>query len=124
MHGRRPRPAATGASARRAWGLVLGVALAAMAPLTPARAADLDAGRAKAQACAMCHGPLGLAVAPETPHLAGQPAGYLEAQLKAYRGGTRRHEVMSLMARPLSDDDIALLAAWFSAIRVEATAPR
>jgi len=30
---------------------------------------------------------------------------------------------MSLMAKPLSDDDIALLAAWFSSIHVEAQMP-
>jgi len=30
---------------------------------------------------------------------------------------------MAVMARPLTDDDIQNLAAWFSAIRVEATAP-
>lgn len=89
-----------------------------------ARADELDAGRAKAQACAVCHGPLGLAVAPDAPNLAGQPAIYLAAQLRAYRSGARKHEVMSLMARPLSDEDIASLAAWFSAIRVEATPPR
>jgi len=31
---------------------------------------------------------------------------------------------MSVMAKPLSDDDIGLLSAWFAAIRVEASAPR
>ena len=31
---------------------------------------------------------------------------------------------MSLMAKPLTDADIANLAAWFSSIKVEATAPR
>jgi len=30
----------------------------------------------------------------------------IRAPLKAYRGGTRKHEVMSLMAKPLSDADI------------------
>ena len=89
-----------------------------------ARADEIDAGRAKAQACSVCHGPPGLAVAPDAPNLAGQPAMYLAAQLRAYRSGARRHEVMSVMAKPLSDDDIANLAAWFAAIRVEATPPR
>jgi cytochrome c553 len=62
-------------------------------------------------------------VAPDAPNLAGQPALYLAAQLRAYRGGTRKHEVMTLMAKPLSDADIANLAAWFASIKVEATAP-
>jgi len=87
-------------------------------------ARDAEAGRAKAQACIVCHGPLGVSVAPDTPHLAGQPAIYLDAQLRAYRSGARKHEVMVVLARPLSDDDIANLAAWFASIRIEAQAPR
>ncbi len=87
-------------------------------------AQDAEAGRQKAQACAVCHGPLGIAVAPDAPNLAGQPALYLSAQLRAYRDGTRKHEVMSLMAKPLSDADIANLASWFSAIKIDAQAPR
>jgi cytochrome c553 len=90
----------------------------------PAAAQDLAAGRAKAQqACAVCHGPVGLASAPDAPHLAGQSAIYLSAQLKAYRSGMRRHEVMAVMAKPLSDTDIANLAAWYASIRLEAHAP-
>ncbi|MEP7101651.1 MAG: cytochrome c, partial [Burkholderiales bacterium] len=85
---------------------------------------DIDAGRAKAQACAVCHGPLGVSVAPDAPNLAGQPAIYLSAQLRAYRSGARKHEVMAVMAKPLSDDDIAQLAVWFAAIRIEASSPR
>jgi cytochrome c553 len=87
-------------------------------------AADTEAGRLKAQGCAVCHGPLGLSVAPEAPNLAGQPAIYIDAQLRAFRGGARKHEVMTLMARTLSDDDIANLAAWFSSIRIEVQAPQ
>ena len=101
--------------------LVLALALAGAAG---AHAQDAAAGKAKAAACSMCHGPVGIAAAPDTPNLAGQPASYLSEQLKAYRGGARRHEVMSLMAKPLTDADIANLAAWFSSIKVEATAPK
>jgi len=89
----------------------------------PVHAQDAKAGRVKAQACAACHGANGLSIQPDAPNLAGQPALYVAAQLKAYRGGARKHEVMSLMAKPLSDDDIALLAAWFSSIHVEAQMP-
>jgi len=101
---------------------LLGTVLAA-GFLGPARAQDVAAGRAKAQACAVCHGALGVSVTPDAPNLAGQPALYLATQLRAYRSGARKHEVMAVMAKPLSDDDIGHLAAWFAAIRVEATAP-
>jgi cytochrome c553 len=86
-------------------------------------AADVAAGRQKASACAACHGPLGVSVAPDAPNLAGQPAAYLAAQLRAYRGGARKHEVMSLMAKPLSDADIDNLAAWFSSLKVQVQPP-
>lgn len=101
------------------------IACATVAGLAPssARAQQASAGQLKAQACAVCHGPLGLSATPDAPHLAGQPALYLSTQLRAYRSGTRKHEVMAVMAKPLSDDDIAQLAAWFSSIRIEAKAP-
>jgi cytochrome c553 len=102
------------------------VALATV--LLPPGAASQDAalaaaGKAKAQACAVCHGPLGISTMPDAPSLAGQPAIYLAAQLRAYRGGDRKHEVMAVIAKPLTNDDIAQLAAWYSSIRVEAKAP-
>jgi cytochrome c553 len=95
-----------------------------LAAALPAAAADLAAGRQKAQqVCAVCHGPLGVAMAPETPNLAGEPAGYLGRQLKAYRSGARPHEVMAVIAKSLSDADIDNVAAWFASIRIEASAP-
>ena len=98
------------------WGLALVAAVALAAPA--AGAADANAGRQKASNCAVCHGPLGLSQMPDAPHLAGQPAMYLAAQLKAYRSGARRHEVMSVIAKPLSDDEIESLAAWYSSQKI------
>ena len=83
------------------------------------QAGEVAAGRHKAAACSVCHGPLGVATLPDAPNLAGQSAIYLVAQLKAYRGGTRQHEVMSLMAKALSDADIDNLASWYSSLQVE-----
>ena len=99
--------------------LAAGAALLA----SPAPAADLAAGRAKANACAVCHGPLGMAAAPDAPNLAGQPAIYLSAQLKAFRSGTRVHEVMGVIAKPLSDADIGDLVAWYSSLKVQVLPP-
>jgi cytochrome c553 len=96
-------------------------ALLALAPV--ALAADAKSGRAKAAACALCHGKHGISTVPDAPHLAGQPALYVEEQLRSYRSGARRHEVMNIVARTLSDADIADLAAWFASITVEATSP-
>lgn len=78
---------------------------------------------AKAQACFTCHGPQGLSTTPDAPHLAGQPEIYLAAQLRAYRSGARPHPVMNVIAKPLTDADIAALAAWFAALKIEVRAP-
>lgn len=101
----------------------LAATLCTAAALLPAHANNVEAGRQKAQACSVCHGPLGLSSAPDAPHLAGQPALYTAAQLRAYRSGARKHEVMAVMAKPLTDDDIANLAAWFASLRVDVQPP-
>ena len=88
-----------------------------------AQAQDAAAGRTMARQCAPCHGLLGLSNQPEIPNLAGQPPAYITAQLRAFRAGTRRNEVMAVMAKTLNDDEIANLSAWFSSIRLEAQAP-
>lgn len=84
-----------------------------------ALAADAAGGQRKAQACAVCHGPLGVATAPDAPNLAGQNELYVVTQLRNFRSGRRPHEVMAVMARPLTDEDIADLAAWYASIVVE-----
>lgn len=100
---------------------VLGPVIALGAGIAPrAEGGDAATGRAKAQSCTTCHGPLGIGQMPATPHLAGQPEIYLVAQLRAFRSGKRVHEVMNVMAKPLSDADIDNLAAWYSAIEISA----
>ncbi|MCA1804068.1 MAG: hypothetical protein LC646_01580 [Xanthomonadaceae bacterium] len=46
----------------------------------------------------------------------GQHAPYLAKQMKAFRDGTRSDPMMSPMAKPLSDQDIENLAAYFSSL--------
>ena len=84
-----------------------------------------SAGRAKAaQACNVCHGENGMSQQPNAPNLAGQPAIYTVEQLKAYRSGKRSNEVMSVMAKPLTDTEIDDLSAWFESIKVTAQLPK
>ena len=99
--------------------MAVSLAVAFALAVAPSTAwADAGAGRAKAQMCTPCHGANGLAVTPNTPHLAGQPEPYLVDQLKAYRSGKRAHEVMGVVAKPLTDADIADLAAWFASLEI------
>ncbi len=82
----------------------------------PSRAADPAAGRALAESvCAACHGAQGVSVADRFPNLAGQRQRYLADQLTAFRNGARTSDVMNALAAQLTDDDVANLAAHFSA---------
>jgi len=95
---------------------LLGMALlAAVAPL--ASAADIEAGKAKvATVCAACHGANGVSVSDAIPNLAAQRAGYLEAQLKALKDGTRKNPIMNAIAAQLSAEDMANAAAYFASL--------
>ena len=84
-------------------------AVVLLAGAAHALAQDGPPGRAKARACAICHGALGISTQPDAPNLAGQPEIYVSAQLKAYRSGKRAHEVMNVIAKPLSDADVPRL---------------
>ncbi len=89
----------------------------------PVWAADPENGRKLARKCTVCHGKLGIAKDPEVPNLAGQSAFYMEKSLKAYRSGTREDRRMTLMAKPLSDDEIKDISAWFESIVVTVAEP-
>jgi cytochrome c553 len=90
------------------------LAIAALASVCGA--ADIDAGKARAAAvCAACHGANGVSVSDAIPNLAAQRAGYLEAQLKALKDGSRKNPIMNAIAAQLSTDDMANVAAYFAA---------
>jgi cytochrome c553 len=99
------------------------VSTAVMIATPLALAADIEAGKAKATAvCAACHGANGMSVSDNIPNLAAQRAGYLEAQIKAFKEGSRKAlsatsptAIMNAMAAQLSADDIANIAAYFAA---------
>lgn len=98
---------------------VLLVAAVALLAASAAQAADPEAGRAKSQTCVACHGADGNSVNPIWPSIAGQHSNYLEAQLRAYRAGERDDPLMTGMAAGLSDADIADLAAYYAAQKME-----
>lgn len=89
----------------------------------PALAADLSAAKAKAKMCAACHGIDGIAKVADAPNLAGNGELYLARQLQAFRSGERKHPQMSVIASGLSDEDIAAVTAWYSAIQVSVELP-
>lgn len=88
-----------------------------------AQAGDAKAGRKAAIACQTCHGLDGLSKLPEAPNLAGQVEPYLVKALTEYRDGTRRNEIMNVVAKSLSDAEIADLAAYYAAIQIDVLPP-
>lgn len=93
------------------------IAASAMAVSANAMAAgDAAAGKAKAATCAACHGMDGMSKVPTYPNLKGQKEAYLVKQLHAFKDGTRKDPTMNAMAKPLSDADMANLAAYFSSL--------
>jgi len=103
--------------------IALTAAAVIAATLPAAVAADAKAGKVKATACRTCHGLDGIAKIPIAPHIAGESQIYLATQLKAFRSGKRQHEIMSVIAGQLSDEDISDLSAWYSSIVFTATMP-
>lgn len=80
----------------------------------PASAQDVEAGKAKAQICAACHGADGNAVAPIYPNLAGQNWRYIYIQLKDFKEGRRSNDTMSPLAATLSREDMINIANYFA----------
>jgi len=67
--------------------------------------------------CKSCHGPGNRGAGTVFPGIAGQHAGYIEAQLKAWKDGTRKNDPQDLMgsiARRMSDEDIHAVAMWLA----------
>ena len=82
---------------------------------------DAEAAKAKITMCIGCHGLVGYQTSfPQVYHvpmIAGQSPDYLMRALQAYRGGERNHPSMTAVARSLSDQDIADLAAYYGKAR-------
>lgn len=92
----------------------------AAAYLASLSAGTVDAGGSTAPSleaattCTACHGQNGISLSPSWPTLAGQHEDYLVHALNQYRDGTRKNPVMGPLAAALTDDDVKLLARYYS----------
>lgn len=69
-------------------------------------------------ACAACHGPTGAGIPAQYPRIGGQWSEYTEAQLVAFRQGTRKNNpVMTTIAAKMSDAEIKAVADYVAGIR-------
>ena len=101
MHAHRP--------AARRWAAIL----AATVVLLPAgaRAQTIDE---KAQVCTGCHGENGVPERKTWPAIWGQQQGYLYLQLRDFKSGARKDDLMSPIAQSLERADMQALALYFS----------
>ena len=80
-------------------------------------AGNAEAAKGKVSMCIGCHGiPMYKTAFPEVysvPMIAGQSADYLFKALQAYRAGDRRHPSMQGIAKSLTDQDMADVAAYY-----------
>ena len=83
-----------------------------------APAGNANAAKSKISACIGCHGIPGYkTVFPhvyQVPMITGQQPVYIVSALQAYKSGARNHPSMRGVARGLSDQDMADLAAYYS----------
>lgn len=69
--------------------------------------------------CASCHGPTGAGIPAQYPRVSGQHADYAEAQLKAFRDGTRANDpakIMRTIALKMTDPEIKAVADYMAGL--------
>src|ERR1700680_1108159 len=81
-----------------------------------AHAADVAAGKEKAELCVGCHGEAGISQTENIPSLAGQPDQFIQWQLVFFRAGTRKNEQMQPIVEQINNDDIRNLGAYFASL--------
>jgi cytochrome c553 len=81
-----------------------------------AYAADVAAGKEKAELCTACHGEGGISQIENIPSLAAQPDQFIQWQLVFFRAGTRKNEQMQPIVEQLNNEDIRNLGAYFASL--------
>jgi cytochrome c553 len=79
-------------------------------------AGDVAAGKAKAASCAACHGANGQGVPPNPP-LTGKSEAQLLQDMQDYKSGKRNNAVMKALMGPVTDQDMANLAAYYASLK-------
>jgi cytochrome c553 len=67
--------------------------------------------------CVSCHGTDGVGITPNYPTLAGQHEDYLVRAMDEYKKGGRKNPIMKGFATNLKDEDIDVIAHYFSRLK-------
>ena len=101
---------------RQRFGTIIVMLLATLVLTSGSARAD-DAIEAKAKICATCHGEQGVPIQKAYPVIWGQNAGYLFYQLRDFKSGARKNDLMSPIAASLDQADLLPLAQYFSKLK-------
>jgi cytochrome c553 len=71
----------------------------------------------KVEVCAGCHGQDGKPIDKTIPIIWGQQLGYIYVQLRDYKRGDRKNEIMQPIASSFDKDDMLAIAEYFSTKR-------
>ena len=99
---------------RKSIGRMLGAVALAVIPITcaPLHAQTIEE---KTQACAGCHGADGKPIDNTIPTIWGQQAGYLYIELRDFKRGDRKSDIMQPIASSMERDDMQAIAEYFAA---------
>ena len=95
---------------------LVGMLSAALMSGSLAYAADIAAGKEKAELCAACHGEAGISQTENIPSLAGQQDQFIQWQLVFFRSGARKNEQMQPIVEQIDNNDIRNLGAYFASL--------
>jgi cytochrome c553 len=95
------------------WLIPSGIILATLLRMgtSPATAQDIAA---KVEVCTACHGENGKPMDKTIPIIWGQQAGYIYIQLRDFKRGDRKNEIMQPIVANLEKDDMLAIAEYFS----------
>ena len=98
---------------RNSIGRMLGAVALAVIPIAcaPLHAQTIEE---KTQVCAGCHGADGKPIDNTIPTIWGQQAGYLYIELRDFKRGDRKSDIMQPIASPLERQDMLDIAQYFS----------
>src|SRR3954453_8038102 len=95
---------------------LVGALLAVLSICGPTHAADIAAGKAKAELGVGGHGENGISQMENIPSLAAQPDLFIQWQLVFFRAGTRTNKQMQPIVEQLNNEDIRNLGAYFASL--------
>ena len=102
--------------------LLLALALSVQAQNPTLKSITL--GKKISSQCVACHGDNGISVIEEAPNLAGQKELYIWNQLRDYKSGKRQNEMMSVIAKNLSEEEMKDVAAYYGQFKITVVPPK